>query len=80
MKRQWRTRRQTLPQPDGQRRWDRAYQLLLEWTTPCETASATSDPSPVSTVAPLLSTQEVEHAGGPVCARLDPATGAAAKH
>lgn len=79
MKRQWRTRRQALPQSDGQRRWDRAYQLLLEWTTPSETATATADPSPVPTVAALLSTQEVEHAGGPVCARLDPATGAAAK-
>ncbi len=82
MKRQWRTRRQALPQADGQRRWDRADQLLLEWTTPSETATAAADPSPVPTVprvprvAALLSTQEVEHAGGPVCARLarlDPA-------
>jgi hypothetical protein len=79
MKRQWRTRRQTLPQSDGQRRWDRAYQLLLEWTTPREIAMATADPSAVPPVAALHSNQEVEHAGGAVCTRLDPATGAAAK-
>ena len=54
MKQQWRTRRQTLPQPDGQRRWDRAYQLLLEWTTPSETAqttNATADPPTSPAVA-----------------------------
>lgn len=78
MKRQWRTRRQVLPQPDGQRRWDRAYQLLLAWTTPSEAANATADPPPVPLVAALRSTQEVEHAGCHVCARLDPATGTAA--
>jgi hypothetical protein len=31
MKRHWQVRRQTAPHPDGQRRWDRAYQLLLQW-------------------------------------------------
>jgi hypothetical protein len=29
---QWRVRRQTTSSPDGQQRWDRAYQLLLRWT------------------------------------------------
>jgi hypothetical protein len=29
---QWRVRRQTISSPDGQQRWDRAYQLLLRWT------------------------------------------------
>ncbi|MGO8951163.1 MAG: recombinase family protein [Ktedonobacterales bacterium] len=29
---QWRVRRQTTSSPDGQQRWDRAYQLLLQWT------------------------------------------------
>ena len=30
--REWRVRRALQPQPDGQRRWDRAYQQLLAWT------------------------------------------------
>ena len=32
MKHQWNVRRQFNPAPDGQRRWDRAYQLLLQST------------------------------------------------
>ncbi len=34
MKRQWRRRRELLAAPDGQGRWDRAYQELLAWTCP----------------------------------------------
>ncbi len=79
MKRQWRTRRQVLPQPDGQRRWDRAYQLLLDWPTLSESAEATVAPPTVPPVAALRSTQEVEHAGCPICTRLNPAIGTAAK-
>src|SRR5262245_37559219 len=82
MKQHWRTRRQTLPQPDGQRRWDRAYQLLLEWTTTSETAqmtNATADPPTSPAVADRRSTQEVKQdASRPVCACLDPAAGPAA--
>jgi hypothetical protein len=82
MKRQWRTRRQVTPYPDGQRRWDRAYQLLLEWTTarePAQAIAATANPCAVPlistalAVAPDLSSEEVEHdASCPVCARLGP--------
>src|SRR4051812_35417903 len=38
MNHQWRIRRQMRPISDGQQRWDRAYQLLLQWTiaTPIE--------------------------------------------
>jgi hypothetical protein len=32
MKRQWHIRRQSVPTPDGQQRWDRAYQALLLWS------------------------------------------------
>jgi hypothetical protein len=32
MQRQWYIRRQSVPTPDGQRRWDRAYQYLLRWS------------------------------------------------
>lgn len=31
MNRIWQVRRETVTHPDGQRRWDRAYQLLLRW-------------------------------------------------
>ena len=29
--REWRVRRVLQPHPDGQRRWERAYQQLLAW-------------------------------------------------
>ncbi|MBK8752434.1 MAG: hypothetical protein IPL99_12675 [Candidatus Competibacteraceae bacterium] len=32
MKRQWGIRRRTMASTDGQQRWDRAYQWLLEWS------------------------------------------------
>ncbi len=31
MERTWQVHRDTIVHPDGQRRWDRAYQLLLSW-------------------------------------------------
>jgi uncharacterized protein (UPF0548 family) len=34
MKRDWRIRRELLAIPEGQRRWDRAYQALLTWPCP----------------------------------------------
>lgn len=33
MKRSWRVKRQTVASLDGQRRWDQAYQRLLECQT-----------------------------------------------
>jgi uncharacterized protein (UPF0548 family) len=41
MKRQWNIRRQTTAVPDGQQRWEQAYQMLMEWTL-CTTATETS--------------------------------------
>src|SRR4051812_384639 len=32
MKRPWQTRRQQQERPDGEQRWDRAYQSLLQWS------------------------------------------------
>jgi hypothetical protein len=32
MKRQWKVRRQFQPTTNAERRWDQAYQRLLEWT------------------------------------------------
>lgn len=34
MKRDWRMRRELLATPEGQRRWDHAYQDLLSWAYP----------------------------------------------
>jgi hypothetical protein len=34
MHHQWRLRRETVSVADGNRRWDRAYHLLLEWGDP----------------------------------------------
>ena len=34
MKRQWNVRRQFQPTTNAERRWDQAYQHLLEWTRP----------------------------------------------
>jgi len=31
MNRTWHVQRETVAVPDGQRRWDRAYQLVLRW-------------------------------------------------
>jgi hypothetical protein len=55
MKRHWHIRRQFQPTADGARRWDQAYQYLLQWTTPNEPHVA---PAP----GPLLNLQvEVCH-------------------
>jgi hypothetical protein len=32
MKRQWISKRQLIEREDGQRRWDVAYQLLMQWS------------------------------------------------
>jgi hypothetical protein len=54
MKRAWHILRTTVAHPDGQRRWDRAYQLLLRWA---DDATAPSQP---------LTPQEDDHAHCPV--------------
>ncbi len=75
MKRQWRLRRQTHACPDGQRRWNQAYQLLLEWTISGEPPT----PPTAATVSPLEDAdQEANHAHCDVCPCLDPATSPAA--
>ena len=74
MKRQWQVRRQVLHRVDGQRRWDRAYQLLEEWAAAREAAAGTP-----GAVGPCTdSDEEAEHAHRRVCTRLDAAPGPAA--
>lgn len=71
----WRLRRRPCPRADGQQRWDRAYQQLLQWTHPCRSSQPSQPPNR------SLSGQEQEnekekdsHDGRPVCACLDPAS------
>ena len=69
MKRQWTKCRVLLEQPDGLRRWDRAYQLILAWsiaTTP------EGQPNPCGS----HQLQEDHHAGQCVCASVDSAPSA----
>jgi hypothetical protein len=64
MKHQWCVRRELKPYPDGQQRWDRAYQYLLRWTlnsVPMERPSSTI-------LDPLL---EVQHENCSVRTGLD---------
>lgn len=47
MKHQWNVRRELKPYPNGQQRWDRAYQYLLRWTlnpVPMENTPLTWEP------------------------------------
>ena len=55
MKRYWTKRRQFIPHPDGEQRWDRAYQYLLLWAK--ETKPILSTNSGNSSRA----AQEVDH-------------------
>ena len=65
-------RRQTTPSPSGQRRWNQAYQLLLEGTDPPRALAA------VHLEALLEADQEEQEEYCPVCERFDPATSPAA--
>ena len=42
MKRSWNKRRTTVARTDAQRRWDRAYQLLIEWSS-CQSPTAIAE-------------------------------------
>ena len=56
MKRQWTVHRQFKPCPDGEQRWDWAYQCLLQWAM-----LATQEPV-ITTVSDSPQNQEVAHA------------------
>ncbi len=61
--RTWHVRRTGVPAPTGQQRWDRAYQLLLQW-------AATNPPALTKApVPPIL--PEVSHAGSDLRSRFD---------
>jgi len=64
--RQWKTTRQFLERPDAQRRWDRAYQYLVQWT-----ADPMSSPVPER----VQIDQEEFNENSRLCSRLDPTPG-----
>lgn len=64
MNRQWTKRRVLLEQPDGLRRWDRAYQLILAWSI-APTLDGQSHPSSPTQF------QEEQDACQCVCPSLD---------
>ena len=70
MERQWQKRRRLVAQADGQRRWDRAFQALLQW----------SAPEPGRLKVPGVPKQEVDDESSGVCTCLDPAPSADADH
>ena len=81
MKHHWHLQRTTRAYPDGQRRWDQAYRLALEWGRSCPihqsicphlTAVTERDASGVP--------EEEAHAGRDVCAGLDNPPGSGAQH
>lgn len=43
MKRSWNKRRAIVESQDAQRRWDRAYQLLMQWSSCDEDRAIASD-------------------------------------
>ena len=64
--RMWTVCRQPSPRPDGERRWDQAYQLLVRWG--CRDGAGRL----------TLITGEVPDADGGVCAGVDHPAGAGA--
>ena len=73
MKRQWRIRRTTVMQVNGQQRWDQAYQNLLRWT--CPTPDPRSQTGPASPP-----TQEASHASSDLCAGVNLSSSAGTDH
>ena len=66
--RTWTTCRQLSPRPDGERRWDQAYQLLVRLGCRDGAGSLT------------LITEEVPDADGGICPGIDYPPGAGADH
>ena len=64
MKRQWQIRRQFQPTADGARRWDQAYQYLLQWSQPTQPIAA---PHSSTSLSPPL---EVTHDKRNLCPRV----------
>lgn len=66
----WHVRRIGVPVATGQQRWDRAYQLLLQWATTL----------PTSADVPPPNLPEMSHARSDLCPRFDQPPGRAPDH
>ncbi len=66
MKRFWQVQRTHQSHPDHERRWERVYQLLLEWSAQADHSSTPS--------------QEETHANRDLCPCLDPTPSADPDH
>ena len=75
MRHQWRLCRTLQEHPDGQRRWDRAYQLLLQWAQAPDVPPAEPGQSPRLVLHQPVAQNSVEvtHARSDLCPGLDPA-------
>jgi hypothetical protein len=75
MRHQWRLRRTFQEHLDGQRRWDRAYQLLVQWAQASDTPPSAPNLSHrlVLNSAIVNNSSEVTHARSDLCPGLDPA-------
>ena len=70
-RRAWQVRRTSVPMLTGQQRWDRAYQLLLQW--------AMTAPEPtLAPGTPIL--PEVSHANSNLRSRFDQPPGRPSDH
>jgi hypothetical protein len=65
MKHSWQVTRATAPHPDGDRRWDRAYQLLLEWSAGDPAGPNPTSPPPETTDASRDLRPRIDPAAGP---------------
>jgi hypothetical protein len=70
-RRTWHVWRTGVPMPTGQRRWDRTYQLLLQWATNPPAPSEV----PVSSILP-----EMPHARSDLRSRFDQPSGRPPDH
>jgi hypothetical protein len=68
-KRQWIIRRHLVPTTDAQRRWDRAYQYLIQWS-----AGSLKEPPQE------MCQQEKSDESSDLCARFYATAGAGANH
>ncbi len=73
-KRSWRIRRDGMTSPDAQRRWDRAYQLLIQWSQ-----AALQEQEPDQVVREAMRQEECDESGN-LCAGVYATAGTNANH
>lgn len=74
MKRKWEVCRQCQPYPDGEQRWDRAYQHILQWAAVVPQESS-KEPHVATTAE-----KDAKHADSSLCTGLYPAPSPESEH